>query len=613
MATTTAPSYAEAQNMFKAAVVDEAARYGNTDGMLSARMPNTVKGKGYIHGIVGEDGKRRLAPTEDPMEILQDSMKAENALKAETLRGIQDPKGVFKGLNPDFAGRLGAMMVNHPSQVSLSNTLQQIQAGFAELGKNITLTSPNATGFVPFDLVNPSRLIYPVYSPLRNKIARTPGQGTSRQEKVVTAVSGSGQSSNPALRITIPELVGGGNLSNWPLNLPGSGSQTSVNLNVPYRFWGLTESLSWLAQFAGQGFEDISALANLILLQEFMLAEEYADIAATSIATSAPVIVSATARSAGATETAITGYTTNVYVVVTGTNYYGETVASNVKTVSMSAGQVIDVVTQGIPAGLQSLNVYVGTGASDPGNAGHFRQSTGVGGAKYTIQGAVPTSGSIPPTSDSGTSNANDQEGLLSVLSGHAANNTIYPTGWQAGYYNGAVADTLNSNSLNAALQAMWDGTGTGQGFRADPAEIIAEGGDVMRLSNDVLAKGNNGAFRLFVGQNEVNNVRDGAAVSEFQNPITRSVLKIMVHPWLTQGTAMLMSYSLPFAWSNVTNVVEKVVVQDYLSISWPVIDASFRYSMFMYGAMVVNAPQYCGLMQGIQVTDGNGTSLPWS
>ena len=38
-----------------------------------------------------------------------------------------------------------------------------------------------------------------------------------------------------------------------------------------YRFFGLTESLSWLAQFAGQGFEDISALANLILLQEMML------------------------------------------------------------------------------------------------------------------------------------------------------------------------------------------------------------------------------------------------------------------------------------------------------------------------------------------------------
>ena len=44
-----------------------------------------------------------------------------------------------------------------------------------------------------------------------------------------------------------------------------------VTLNVPYRFFGITEQLSWLAQFAGQGYEDLSALANLIMLQEAML------------------------------------------------------------------------------------------------------------------------------------------------------------------------------------------------------------------------------------------------------------------------------------------------------------------------------------------------------
>ena len=69
--------------------------------------------------------------------------------------------------------------------------------------------------------------------------------------------------------MAIPELVStGGSFSTWPLNLPPAGSQTEVTLNIPYRFFGVTEQLSWLAQFAGQGFEDISALANLIMLQE---------------------------------------------------------------------------------------------------------------------------------------------------------------------------------------------------------------------------------------------------------------------------------------------------------------------------------------------------------
>jgi hypothetical protein len=66
----------------------------------------------------------------------------------------------------------------------------------------------------------------------------------------------------------------------------------------------------------------------------------------------------------------------------------------------------------------------------------------------------------------------------------------------------------------------------------------------------------------------------------------------------------MLMSYTLPFTWSNVANVWEMVMVQDYLSISWPVIDATFRYSLFQYGALVSQAPQYCALLQGIQQSD---------
>src|ERR1700730_6447782 len=106
------------------------------------------------------------------------------------------------------------------------------------------------------------------------------------------------------------------------------------------------------------------------------------------------------------------------------------------------------------------------------------------------------------------------------------------------------------------------------------------------------------------IDQPDVSGLRAGAAVSEFQNPITRSVVKLLVHPWLTQGTALIMSYTVPYAWSQVSNIWEMTMVQDYLSISWPVIDPTFRYSMFMYGALVANAPWYCGILQGLQKSD---------
>ncbi len=573
--------------------------------MLAGTMATLVKGAGYA-----KPGGNK--PLSDDNEIFRRSMHAEMAFTKAIKGAIADPTAALKSMSPDFANQFGSFLTANPQSQMLNQWVGGLQNQISEaIGKNITLTSPLSTGLVPFDLVAPSRLIYPVYSPVRNKLPRVPGQGTSRRTKVVTGVSGSqtGASGGKFVDLGIPELVtGSGSMQNWPLNLPGSGTQDSVDLNVPYKFWGLTESLSWLAQFSGQGFEDVSALANLILLQEFMLNEEAAHLAATSIALTTPSAATVAARTANSGETALSGVTTNVFVKVTANNWYGETAASTGASVAWSSGQVVDVTVAPV-AGAQWYNLYVSTGAS----AGtYYLMKTQLGGLNFTLQGALPTTGTTAPTTDSGTYSPNRQEGMISVLSGHSAGSSaVYPTGWQGGYVNQSVGDTLNTNVLNTAFQQLWDGPNA---YRADPSEIIAEGGDVMRMSNSIISSGaSNTAYRLFVEQSEVPGVRLGAAVSEFQNPITRSPVKVVVHPWLTQGTALLQSYTLPFAWSNVSNVWEFVAVQDYLSISWPVIDASFRYSMFMYGALVSNAPQYCGLLQGLQVSDRSGSTGTWA
>ena len=97
------------------------------------------------------------------------------------------------------------------------------------------------------------------------------GQGASLIERLFTGISGSQTGGQSVKDISLSELVSGSSFGSWPLNLPGAGSQTETTINVPYRFMGITEQLSWLAQFSGQGYEDISALASLIMLQEMML------------------------------------------------------------------------------------------------------------------------------------------------------------------------------------------------------------------------------------------------------------------------------------------------------------------------------------------------------
>ena len=63
----------------------------------------------------------------------------------------------------------------------------------------------------------------------------------------------------------------------------------------------------------------------------------------------------------------------------------------------------------------------------------------------------------------------------------------------------------------------------------------------------------------------QVGDVTVGAAVSQFQNPLTRTLLKMVVHPWYPQGNATFLSYQLPQTWTNVANAWEMSTVQDYV------------------------------------------------
>jgi hypothetical protein len=384
---------------------------------------------------------------------------------------------------------------------------------------------------------------------------------------------------------------------------------------------GLSESLSWLAQFQGQGFEDISALANLVLLQEMMLGEEYAMIAGSSQNLATPAAVTLTARNAGSNETAIPSSGT-VHVSVTALNYYGETAKSADASVAWASGQVVDVVITPVP-GAQQYNVYAlsggtgvklqaGTSVQSGVTYSGVQTANSVGGTRFTIQSTLAGAAQqAPPTTDTGTGNPQRMEGLIPVLSGLSDtgsgpySNVGFEAAnvWQGGYINQSVGTHLSTNAIFTALDGLWENNGmnnvTPGVYRADPSEIVADGGDLMRLANDMLTQGAGLNYLLNISQDQISGIRAGAAVAEFVNPVTRSTVKLTVHPWLSQGTALLMSYQLPQTWSHVDNAWEMVCVQDYVSVAWPVIDATFRYSIFLLGSLVAQAPFYSGILQG--------------
>jgi hypothetical protein len=629
-----APQMGGASAGAASAAAARTARRSNYEATFTSLSKSLVKGVGHV-----TNGGVPLNEAQHNTAILSKSHQAILDTRAAVAEGRWDSDSVAARFSPDFlrhpaAGNIGYRLANDAS-VRKSMDISLAKSMGVDLPKSFTATNMGTSGqpygLVPFDLLAPSRLVYPVYTLFRNKFPRPAGQGASRQVYGLLGISGSQTGGQGIIDISIPELVQTSNNSisgsgNWPINLPQTGKQTEYKLNVPYRFFGLTEALSWLAQFEGQGFEDLSALANLVLLQEMMLGEEYQMIAGSSQPLATPAAPTVTVRTAGSNETALGTTSGTLYVAVTALNYFGETVASANGTATLAANSVADVAISPVP-GAQQYNIYAATASTPYLMVGTTVQSgvsysgkqspTAVGGYRVTLQGTISTSSQqAAPGADTGTGSGNRMEGLIPVLSGLSStgsgpySNVGFEAGgvWQGGYVNQSVGTHLSTNAIFTALDALWENNGMNQvtpgAYKADPSEIVADGGDLMRLANDMLLQGSALNYLLNISQDQISGIRAGAAVAEFVNPVTRSTVKLTVHPWMSQGTALLMSYQLPQTWSHIDNAWEMTCVQDYCSVAWPVIDATFRYSIFLLGSLIAHAPFYSGILQGLQVSD---------
>lgn len=584
----------------------ESGRYGSgkkgARNFRQALLPAMVKGAGLMEAVGSPLAVRQETTDRRLIDRMVES--SEETLSAVVRRGLGNPAKAVKGFSGPLAAAINALNLFSPQAVAGSlNAAQWSKEIGGAIGKSFSLSSPLSSGFVPFDLIPFVRTIYPVYTPFRNKLPRVPGQGEFHRGKILSSITGSLPGNLGSLQDdSTSEFFGGSGFSEWPNPLPASGSQSAYDIIIPYKFYALTESTSWLAQFAGQGFDDLYGLSSLVLLQEFMLLEEHDILASTSQALAVPAAPVLTARTAGSNETPLTGVTTDVYVKVSAINYWGETAASADATVAWSSGDVVDVVISPV-AGALSYVLYVTTGAS-PGTYYQFTYNTNggvVGGVKFTLQGALPTSGNVAPASDTGTYATTRSESLVSVLSGQAYNGGAGPyPNVSAGYYNDAEGKTLSIAVIQSALLEMFSGA---NGYFANPSEIVTSPQDAVNLADSIQTE-SVAAYQLRVQQSEMSGVTGGIAVANVVNPVTRSAPEIMVHPYLPQGQALLMSYTLPQTQNNLGNVVEMAMVQDYAQIGWPVIDPAFRQSILRYGTFFMAAPQYCGLIAGLQNSD---------
>ena len=146
-----------------ASAATEAPKHSRTGDMIKARMPDLVKGAGMA--VKGGN-----MPLTDQADITTRATQATVDLRTETWRGYNDRAGVVKsGFRPDFLNQFGYLKtaLSAPSLMEQIGSLVSSIPGGGDALKSWTagnLGIGSVYGLVPFDLLAPSRLIYPVYT-----------------------------------------------------------------------------------------------------------------------------------------------------------------------------------------------------------------------------------------------------------------------------------------------------------------------------------------------------------------------------------------------------------------------------------------------------------------
>ena len=481
----------------------------------------------------------------------------------------------------------------------LNNAIASQRLALQDMQKDITLTSPLSTSFAAFDLEAPAKLLTPRPTPLRNKIPRKKGVGTSHRVKRITGYTGTGTGGQGQIWPGVTEST---TTSFGSINFERGAkiSYTSDDLILPYNSYSLSDSVSFDANFSGLGYQDLRQLSSTSTLYATMLMEERMILMGRGTATGyagavAAPTVTITKPSAATGQVALADSTYYVYVTADAgisSTGFGESVLTTVSSQTTSS-QVIKIVVSSAVAGALGYNVYIGTttGAANAKYQGTFKSLTG-----YIVGAGSAAAGDTIVYSTAS-----------SILASRASSDTsAYATG-----YDGILPTVLGSNTgYNYNINTTFSNTNPGAEFqvvfanlynsvKADPDEVLLNGSDRKQLS-DAIKGSANANYRLQISQDETSGVTYGSVVNGIVNETTGKSVPLTVHPWLPQGVAPVLSYTLPIPDTEVSDVWANYMVQDYMGIQWPVTQFAYEFSTYFRGTFFCVAPAWNGVVSGI-------------
>lgn len=428
-------------------------------------------------------------------------------------------------------------------------------------------------GLTGYELEAPSKKLFPVLAPFRNRVPRrkAPIGSQAARWKAITKINANRARPTP----------GFGRAANLV--------ETEVlEFMAPYKVIGLGDSVHMDAQMLAQGFEDLRATAGINLLYALMIEEDRLLLGAQNFALERPAAPTLTALATGG---AIPAGTT-IYVSVaarTLENYFygGGSLASEEANVSIpgtSGGS--NAVDAFVPAvrGAVAYDWYVGTTAGSL----YYYTTTAVNKVRITD---IPTGDRTLPndlpdltpartyaeTKTDTSANPDAFNGLIATCAGHYLNGALVTPGTPGSTPTGAVIKSLDGGKLSGVdgsipeidevLLELWNRA------RISPTRMLVNAQQHIDITNAVLrSSGGGGAFVLFRPDQagERSNLVAGALLAQYLNKaVNGRPIPIETMPHLPPGTIVLITEVLPYPNNEVTNVFEVETQQEYQQIEY--------------------------------------------
>lgn len=470
------------------------------------------------------------------------------------------------------------------------------------LSTDISKSITTAQGLVAFDLQAPAKNLYPVYTPLRNKIPRVQGgKGVATNWRTVTSIVGSGHDAMG----WVPEGQRSGAMSY------GTAPKAANFVTM-----GEEDNVTFEAVNAGKTFEDVRATMTVRLLQKLMLKEENAILGGNaSLALGTPAAPTVSASGSGGTLPAAT-YSV-IVVALSQEGFFNSSLVlglATVKTITSvdgasfvlnggssqksAAGSVAVTLGQNLLAtvatiqGAAAYAWFVGVAGSETLQAITTVNSLTIGAPLASGRQAATLI-----TADCSRNAGLAYDGLLTTALNPA--NSAYVQTLSTG--NGGLTATGSGSiaEIDVMLRAMWDN------YQLSPTVIYANSQEINNITKKVMAVTGGSLLQVNRAANEPHMIVAGGMIAGYFNPFMPNggaMINVLIHPKVPPGTILAYCEELPAYYQNneVANVAEIKCRQDYYQVDWPVRTRKYETGVYSENVLAVYCPFAMGVITNI-------------